>query len=411
MAKELDKLRKIITLDSSLQTIQDLDLLLERILLEARQFTHADSGTIYLTRGDELVFAYSQNNTKQKELRADQKLPYTFFAMPINKDSIGGYVAITKKILNIRDVYSLPADTPYHFNPGFDRKSGYKTTSMLTIPLVTTLKEVVGVIQVINAMNEEGAVVPFDKDDELLVNHFASVASQALQRAQLTRQILLRMISMAELRDPKETGPHVNRVAAIAVEIYERWAIKHGMERRQIDRDRDLLRMAAMLHDVGKVAISDLILKKPGRFTEEEYEVMKSHTYCGARLFRYKQSEFDEIALQVAMTHHENWDGTGYPGNVDLETGKPRTKDKTGAAVRLNGEQIPVFGRVVAVADVFDALSCRRVYKQPWPEEQVIAEMRSMSGKKLDPELVEIFFEAHGHIKQIYEQYPDSEEE
>jgi response regulator RpfG family c-di-GMP phosphodiesterase len=410
MAKEIDKLRKIITLDSSLQTIQDLDLLLERILLEARQFTHADSGTIYLTRGDELVFAYSQNDTLQKRLRPDQKLPYTFFTMPINKDSIGGYVAITKKILNIRDVYNLPADTPYHFNAEFDRKSDFRTTSMLTIPLVTTLKEVVGVIQVINAMDGAGNVVAFDKDDELLVNHFASVASQALQRAQLTRQILLRMISMAELRDPKETGPHVNRVAAIAVEIYERWAIKHGMERRQIDRDRDLLRMAAMLHDVGKVAISDLILKKPGRFTEEEYEVMKTHTYCGARLFRHKQSEFDEIALQVAMTHHENWDGTGYPGNVDVETGKPRKKDKTGGAARLKAEQIPIFGRVVAVADVFDALSCRRVYKQPWPEDQVLGEMRSMSAKKLDPELVEIFFEAHGHIKQIYEQYPDSEE-
>jgi response regulator RpfG family c-di-GMP phosphodiesterase len=410
MAKEIDKLRKIITLDSSLQTIQDLDLLLERILLEARQFTHADSGTIYLKRDDELVFAYSQNDTLQKRLRPDQKLPYTFFTMPINKDSIGGYVAITKKILNIRDVYNLPEDTPYHFNAEFDRKSDFKTTSMLTIPLVTTLKEVVGVIQVINAMDEDGTVVAFDKDDELLVNHFASVASQALQRAQLTRQILLRMISMAELRDPKETGPHVNRVAAIAVEIYERWAIKHGMERRQIDRDRDLLRMAAMLHDVGKVAISDLILKKPGRFTEEEYEVMKTHTYCGARLFRHKQSEFDEIALQVAMTHHENWDGTGYPGNVDVETGKARKKDKTGAAARLKAEQIPIFGRVVAVADVFDALSCRRVYKQPWPEDQVLGEMRSMSGKKLDPELVEIFFEAHQHIKQIYEQYPDSEE-
>jgi len=410
MAREIDKLRKIIGLDTSLQNIQDLDILLERTLFEARQFTRADSGTIYLKRGDELVFAYAQNDSKQKDLPPGQKLPYSFFTLPINRDSISGYVATTKKILNIRDVYDPPADAPYRFNAAIDRRSNYKTTSMLTIPLVTSVSEVVGVIQVINAMDNRGNVVAFDKDDELLVGHFATVASQALQRAQLTRQILLRMISMAELRDPKETGPHVNRVAAVAVELYERWAIKEGMERREIDRDRDLLRMAAMLHDVGKVAISDLILKKPGRFTEDEYEIMKTHTFCGARLFRQKQSEFDEMALQVALTHHENWDGTGYPGNVDVETGKPRRKDKSGQAARLKGEQIPIFGRVVAVADVFDALSCRRVYKQAWPEKEVLEEMRVMTGKKLDPKLVDIFFEAHGHIKQIYEQYPDTEE-
>jgi GAF domain-containing protein len=186
MAKEIDKLRTIIGLDTSLQNIQDLDILLERILLEARQFTHADSGTIYLTRGDELVFAYTQNETKQKELPPGQKLAYSFFTMPINRDSISGYVASTKKILNIPDVYDLASDVPYHFNAGYDRRGNYKTTSMLTIPLVTSVREVVGVIQVINAMNAEGVVVPFDTDDELLVGHFANVASQALQRAQLT---------------------------------------------------------------------------------------------------------------------------------------------------------------------------------------------------------------------------------
>ncbi len=411
MAREVDKLRKIIGLGTSLQSIQDLDLLLERILFEARQFTLADSGTIYLKRGDELLFAYAQNDTKEKELPPGEKLPYSFFKMTIDRNSISGYVATTKKILNIPDVYEIPSDAPYHFNAEFDHKANYKTTSMLTIPLVlmTDVEEVVGVIQVINAMDAGGRVVAFNKNDELLVGHFANVASQALQRAQLMRQLLLRMISMAELRDPKETGPHVNRVAAIAVEIYERWAMKQGMERRQIDRDRDLLRMAAMLHDVGKVAISDLILKKPGRFDDKEYEIMKTHTYCGARLFLPKQSELDEVALQVAMTHHENWDGTGYPGLVDVETGQPRAKGGNGELARPRGEEIPIFGRVVAVADVFDALSCRRVYKEAWPEEKVLQEMRMMSGKKLDPSLVEIFFEAYGHIKQIYEKYPDAE--
>jgi HD-GYP domain-containing protein (c-di-GMP phosphodiesterase class II) len=131
----------------------------------------------------------------------------------------------------------------------------------------------------------EGNVAPFTKEDEMLVLHFATNVSTALQRAQMTRAILLRMIRMAELRDPKETGPHVNRVAGYAVEIYERWAQKHHISQHEIEQNRDNLRMAAMLHDVGKVAISDIILKKPARFTDEEYEIMKSHTYMGARLF------------------------------------------------------------------------------------------------------------------------------
>ena len=213
--------------------------------------------------------------------------------------------------------------------------------------------------------------------------------------------------SYRKLRDPKETGPHVNRVAAIAVELYERWAIRHGMDRHEIDKNRDILRMAAMLHDVGKVAISDTILKKPGKFTDEQYREMKKHTFKGAQLFREKQSELDEVALEVALTHHENWDGSGYPGKVDIITGFPLEKDNNGRAVRLREEQIPIFGRVVAVADVFDALSCKRVYKEAWPEEEVLAEMRKMAAQKLDPELVDIFFEAHGHIKQIYSKYPD----
>jgi response regulator RpfG family c-di-GMP phosphodiesterase len=142
-----------------------------------------------------------------------------------------------------------------------------------------------------------------------------------LQRAQMTRALLLRMIQMAELRDPKETGAHVNRVASYSVEIYEKWARSRSIKENEIQKNRDILRMAAMLHDTGKVAISDLILKKPARFTNEEYEIMKTHTYLGAKLFQDRQSEFDEVAAEVALTHHENWDGTGYPGHVDVETG------------------------------------------------------------------------------------------
>jgi response regulator RpfG family c-di-GMP phosphodiesterase len=233
------------------------------------------------------------------------------------------------------------------------------------------------------------------------------MASQAIQRASLTREILLRMIKMAELRDPKETHQHVNRVASVSIELYERWAMRQGMSRHDIDRNRDLLRMAAMLHDAGKVGIPDQILKKPGRLDEDEYTVMKTHALQGAQLFQDKKSEFDEVALQVALTHHEKWDGTGYPGQIDVATGEPRKKDRSGEARRLRGEEIPIYGRVVAIADVYDALSCRRAYKEAWPEDKVLAEMRSGAGSHFDPDLIEIFFDAHHQIRQIYEKYPD----
>jgi HD-GYP domain-containing protein (c-di-GMP phosphodiesterase class II) len=167
--------------------------------------------------------------------------------------------------------------------------------------------------------------------------------------------------------------------------------------------------MAAMLHDVGKVAISDIILKKPGGFTDEEYEIMKSHTYCGARLFQSKQSVFDDVASQVALTHHENWDGSGYPGYVDIDSGNPDRRGDNERVKGRKGEEIPIYGRLVAVADVYDALSHRRVYKKAWSEDQVHEEMKKLSGTKFDPEIVEIFFEALPHLQNIDKKYPDQD--
>jgi response regulator RpfG family c-di-GMP phosphodiesterase len=214
---------------------------------------------------------------------------------------------------------------------------------------------------------------------------------------------------MAELRDPKETASHVNRVATYAIEIYERWAKRYKLNEKELQNNRDILRMAAMLHDVGKVAISDLILKKPSQFNAQEYEIMKSHTYLGARLFHDKQSLFDEIASIVALTHHENWDGTGYPGYIDIDSGQPLEKDKYGKAKPRKGEEIPIYGRIVALADVYDALSSKRVYKDAWDEDSVISEIKALSGKKFDPELVDIFLESHDFLKSIKQRYPDIE--
>ena len=407
MLSEVERLREIIRLDTEIATVQDLDILLERILTEARKITNADAGSIYIRDKDDLIFSYVQNDTLQKKLPPGKKLIFSTFRVKINTKSISGYVAATGETLNIPDVYKIDKDAPYSFDSSYDKLSNYKTTSMLTVPLKDTSDQVIGVLQIINKQDSNGNVVPFNDEDVVISLHFASTASMALQRARLTRALILRMIQMAELRDPKETGSHVNRVAAYSTEIYERWAKKNGLSKEEINKKRDVLRMAAMLHDVGKIAISDVILKKPGRFTEEEREIMKAHTYLGARLFIDRQSEFDEVAMIVALTHHENWDGTGYPGHIDIETGRPIKTDKNGNAIPLKGEEIPIYGRIVAVADVYDALSSKRVYKDAWDEKQVLEELKKLSGKKFDPEVVEIFFEALDVIRSISRRYPD----
>ncbi len=409
MRNETKRLREIIRLDTELSTVQDLDILLERILTEARKILSADAGTIYIKDRNDLIFSYVQNETQRRKLPPGQKLIYSTFRVEINKKTISGYVAATGEYLNIPDVYRIPSSAPYQFSASYDRVSKYKTTSMLTVPLQTNRGDIIGVLQIINKQDGDGKVVAFDSEDVIVCQHFASTASMALQRAQLTRTLILRMIAMSELRDPKETGPHVNRVASYSIELFEKWAHRRSMLAEEINKKRDVLRMAAMLHDVGKVAISDVLLKKPGRFTAAERKVMEAHTFLGARLFLNKQSEMDETSAIVSLTHHENWDGTGYPGHVDILTGQPSKKRRDGTAVGLKGEEIPIYGRVVAIADVYDALRSKRVYKEAWSEEDVLHEMQHLSGVKFDPDLIDVFFDSLELIRSITARYPDLE--
>lgn len=428
MALNEDEVRGIIEIDQELLKIQDVDLLLERILLEARRLLSAEAGTIYVKDGDHLHFRYTQNDLQERNLPPGTKLPYSSFTVPINEKSISGYVAMTGEILNLADVYNLPAGLPFSYNSAYDEASGYRTASMLTVPLKTTVGGVLGVLQLINAKDALGATIPFDEADEPIVSHFAANATTHLQNAQFLRRMILRMNAVAQLKDSHETGAHVTRVSGYASEIYERWARKKGEDPREIERTKDTLKLAAMLHDVGKVGINDLILKKPARFSEEEREIMQGHTFCGARLFT-DDTEYDRMAADIALTHHENWDGTGYPGKVDYRNaffeirnieveGVVRTgevwhapaleSDAEGRPRRLRGEEIPFAGRIVAVADVFDALCSRRVYKESWESEEVYSEIRKMSGTKFDPEVVEAFFDILPTIEAIRKRFPDS---
>jgi len=400
-----ERIKLLLQITENLNHNKDLDSLLDNILYEARKFTNADAGTIFLVEGDKLKFSYFQNDTLAKRENSINKFIYTVFEIPIDEKSIAGYVALSGKPLIIDDVYKINDKVPYSFNSYFDQIFNYKTVSTLTVPLITSRQNVVGVMQIINSMDKKGNIKPFNEEDQMFVSFFANNASVAIERAKMTREIVLRMIKMAELRDPKETGNHVNRVASYSIEIYDRWAKKKGIPLKEIKKFKDNLRIAAMLHDVGKVAISDTILKKKGKLTEKEREIIKLHTVYGARLFENSVSDMDILSREVALNHHEKWDGTGYMGHIDnifsdnLKPGKGK-----------KGEEIPLSARIVALSDVYDALISDRVYKEKWEERSVLEYISEQKGKHFDPEIVDSFFEIYDVIKAIRKKYSDEGE-
>lgn len=407
-----DKLQQIIGIERQLGEIQDVDVLLERILTETRKIVNADAGSIYVVEGDKLKIKYGQNDTHLRELAPGEKLPYTFFSFPINEKQICGYVASTGKPLNIKDCYKIPEAKPYRFNKNTDLTTDYRTKSMYTLPLKMANGKLLGVLQIINAKDEDGKVISFDEEAELLIAHFASSAVQALQHAYLTSNMVKRMLKMAEFRDPKETYPHVERVSSYSLEIYDRWAFNHNVSEAEQHRYRDNLKIAAKFHDVGKVGISDVILKKAfPRFTEEERNIMKGHTCIGAQLFEPPESFLDEMSQDISLHHHDRWDGgpSGYPGKIDIN----KFSIKDGVVPNcdvLNGNDIPLAARIVAVADVFDALSHKRCYKESWTIEDSFAEIQNNSGTQFDPEVVLAFMQVKDRICSISMAYPDEPE-
>lgn len=407
------KLERVIDSERVLREIKDFDILLESILSEARSIVHADSGSIYVVDDENsnyLKIKYAQNDTQQKKLAPGQKLPYNFFSFPINEKSIAGYCALNKEILNIPDCYNMVEGTTYKFNPQTDHLTGYKTESMLTVPLVSTNDRTLGVLQIINAQDKHGNVIPFDEDAELYIKHFASNATEAMERADLLQSMVMRLVGLAKFRDPKETDAHVNRVSAYSVEIYDRWAFNHNIPDKEKHQFRDALSLASKLHDVGKVAVPDTILKLERRFEPHERMIINKHTYVVPLLFPSLKSDLDVMTRDIALRHQEKWDGTGYPGHynpddvIDSET----VLDLTNIP-GMKGEEIPLAARIVAVADVFDALCSKRCYKPEWPIEEARAEIIRNSGTQFDPDVVEAFDQVFDTLVNIQKAIKDLE--
>ena len=399
-----DAVLTILKTTEEVNQLKDVDTILDKILFESREFSGADAGSIFLVEEDRLIFSYVQNDTLFKKETANAAL-YQNFGIPISEQSIVGYVAKTRQSLAIDDAYELDATLPFSFNKSFDEKSGYRTTSMLTIPLIAQESRLVGVMQLINAKNEMGKVIPFTQAARTFIPLFCNNASVAIERGIMNRELILRMMQMAELRDPSETGAHVQRVGAYCAEIYGTWAARRNHAAKDIKRARDNLRLAAMLHDVGKVGISDNILKKPAKLTDDEYDTMKWHTIYGARLFRNQTSELDRMALEIALCHHEKWEGRGYPSisEKDIWAGD----DIVLGGAPCKGAGIPLQARICAVADVFDALASPRAYKDPFPDEKCLGILDSDAGTHFDPEVVEIFIEIFDVIKAIRDKWTE----
>jgi PAS domain S-box-containing protein/putative nucleotidyltransferase with HDIG domain len=230
----------------------------------------------------------------------------------------------------------------------------------------------------VSASSSEGVLHAVARDvsaqheaEQQLANNAEWLETKVTERTselEAARTETLQLLAVAaEYRD-EDTSQHTERVGVIAAEI----AVQLGLDAEQVK----LLREAAPLHDVGKLAIPDRILLKPGKLTPQEYEVMKTHATLGARLLSGRSSPVLQMGAVIAATHHEWWDGTGYPAG-------------------LAGEAIPLVGRIVAVADVFDALTHDRPYKSAWPVERAIAEIQRAAGSQLDPRVVAAFLSMH----------------
>ncbi len=374
------RLEKLIALGIALTSERDLDRLFDRILEEARGFTGAEAGTLYVVeKGAKLRFCTVQNDIMPAAHVQSMVAPTGGGLIDITRTSIAGYVASTGRLLNLRDVYDLPAGAEYRFNDWFDRRTNYRTRSMLAVPLKTPAGEVIGVLQLINGRDGD-----FDAEIEELVTALASQAAVALENAQLTAELdaayqetIFRLARAAEFRDT-DTGQHIHRVSHYAAEIARELGFGAGAI-------HDLI-LAVSMHDIGKIGLSDGILRKPAGLTPEERKDMENHTTYGAEILSGSDIPILMMSREIALAHHEKWDGTGYPQ-------------------RLAGESIPITGRICALADVYDALTTKRCYKEAMPLEQACEIIRKGAGSHFDPVVTEAFFRVVPRLVKIGEAY------
>jgi HD-GYP domain-containing protein (c-di-GMP phosphodiesterase class II) len=342
---------------------KEIDTLLQKMADFARDLLEADRCSIFI------------HDEKHHTLWTRVAHEIDRIEIPDNKGVVG-YATLSKEIQIVIDAYN-----DFRFNPDIDKITGYVTHTILAVPLLDHDDKVLGVFQ---ALNKKGG--PFTYEDaELLIfisNYTAAAIENMLLQSRLHNnqlKLINKLSTAAEFKDT-ETSNHTKRVGEYAAAI----ASVYGLPEEKISS----LRYTAPMHDVGKIGIGDAILRKPGPLTDEEFEIMKTHTIIGHNLLRDDDNIFLEEAARIALEHHEKYDGSGYPN------GK-------------KGNEISIEGRIVAIADVFDALTSERPYKRAWSPDEAFEWIAGQSGSHFDPLLVEIFLSIRKKIEAIRAAFQD----
>ena len=357
-AQVKDPLIALVKIGQAVAAEKNIDVLIKTIAEETKAALNADRCTVYLydKENNELYSKVATGLDDSKELR-----------IPADK-GIAGHVVQTGETINIKDAYK-----DKRFNPEVDKKTGYRTKTILCMPIKNFNQEIIGVFQVLNKFDET-----FTIDDEDLLVAIAPSAGISLENAQLFEKqnrmieeqkiifdsFIETLASSIDARD-KITSGHSTRVKMYASLI----AKEFGMEKNDIY----ILEKAAALHDIGKIGIRDSVLQKEGKLTPEEYKHIQEHVEITHNILEkiHMSKDFQQIT-EIACSHHEKFDGTGYYRG-------------------LKGEDIPFGGRILAVSDVFDAITSKRHYRDKMPIEKVIDIIMKGSGSHFDPLVVEKF--------------------
>ena len=360
-AEELEnRLRLLVNFGGVVSKETNLNRLLELIAEQVKTILNCDRCSVFIL----------DRQTNELWSKVALGMQHTEIRVPFGK-GIAGHVASAGQTINIQDAYQ-----DERFTHEIDRLTGYRTRNILAVPLKNVGGHIIGVFE---AMNKAGH--PFDVDDEGILQLISSLAASGIENAQLYESLsksqletIYRLAVTAEYRDQQDTAIHLRHISEYSAMI----AHGLGLPEREIEN----IRYASPLHDIGKVGIADAILLKPGKLTAEEFEEMKKHTIYGAKILCNAESSLLQIACKVAGSHHEKFDGTGYPA-------------------RLKGPQIPIYARIVSVADVFDALCAPRVYKPKWDAGKAREYILEESGKSFDPDIVQAFERVYGEILKM----------
>lgn len=359
-----DRLRRLNEIGVALSVERDLNVLLERILHEARSFTGADAGTLYLVKDDHLTFAIAQNDTLQSFVggrHGAADIP----PVPMNRESVSGYVAVTGETLNIADVY---AEARHRFEgpKNYDRMTGYRTTSMLVVPMQDHEDQVIGVLQLLNAIDPvTGKVTAFSADHEALIESLASQAAVAINNVRLIQETealfesFVRVMATAIDERSPYTGGHIRRVAEMAMVVAE--AVNDCGEGAlagvQLGPDElNELRVASWMHDIGKITTPEWIVDKPTKLTtiHDRIELLRARFACfrqairaqslerrlagedPAKVDREESAALAELADDLAFLERANSPGESM-ADADLE----RLAAIAARRYRVDGEEVP----------------------------------------------------------------------